>query len=902
MSGREEPAALGALRAAWHRLRTLGGAARRAREDEEELQFHLAMAAEENLARGMSPRAARTAARRDFGALDAAREASGEQRGLPGLESTLRDLRFALRALRRAPAFAATAIAVIALGVGGVCAIVPLVDAVLLEPLPYPDAGRLVALWESNPGRGWPQSNFSPANLLDWRERVPSLAGVAGHGFPGGWALAGDGSSERIRGTQVTGGFFGVVGVPPTLGRDFGPDEHWRGEERTVVIGDGLWRRRFAADPRVVGRRILLDGEPHTVVGVAAPGFSFPETGLDAWVPFGFSRASLEQEWFRRAHFVRGFGRLAPGATLERARAEIDALTARLAEQYPATNEGCGGGLTPLREWVVGDVRRQLLVLLAAVGLLLLVACANVASLLFARAGLRSREMALRSALGAGRSRLVRQLLTETLLLAALGGALGALLGFAGTRLLVRLAGDVLPRAAEVGIDGSVLGAALLIVVAVALLFGVGPGLRTAAAPPAGALRGEGRAATADPSVLRSRGALMLAEVAMAMVLLAGAGLALRSFAALVRVDPGYRAEGVLAVSYDLPPAGYETPAAVHAFHGRLLERVRALPGVAAAELASSLPLEGKQWTSDFAVEERPEEWEVEFARRIVTPGYHAAMGVRPLAGSGLPPTTDPDGELLVVVNETMARRMTRGAPESAVGKRVLISHDGADTWRRVVGVVADEKVEALATPAVAEMFVPLGQEPRGEISGGRYAQRQARLVVRASRGEPRDLLPSIGGALAGLDPSVPLYDARTLEEMLDVATARERLLMVLLGLFAALALLLATVGVYGLLAFAMAQRRREIGIRLALGAGAGDVVRALVARAALLCGAGLALGLLVAALAGRLMAGVLYGVRPADPPTLAAAAGALAVAATLAAWLPAWRATRVSPLETLRE
>ena len=902
MSGRESSGTLTALRSAWHRLRTFAGADRRAREDEEELQFHLEMATEQNVSRGMTVEQARAAARREFGALDAAREASGEQRGLPWLETTARDLRFALRALRRAPAFAATAIAVIALGVGGVCAIVPLVDAVLLEPLPYPDSERLVALWESAPARGWEQSNSSPANLLDWRDRVRSLSGVAGHGFPGGWALGGAGRAERVSGVQVTGGFFGVVGAPLALGRDFRAEELWAGEERIVVISDGLWRSRFGGDPGVIGRRLQLDGEPHTVVGVAAPGFSFPQPGIDVWMPFAFGRSSMEQEWFRRAHFVKGFGRLAPGVSIERAREELSAVAAQLAKEYPATNSDYGGGMTPMREWVAGEVRTQLLVLLAAVALLLLVACANVASLLFARAGLRAREMALRSALGAGRGRLVRQLLTETLLLAAAGGALGALLGFSCTRLLVRLAGETLPRAAEVGIDGSVLAVAMLLVVATAVLFGVGPGLRTAAAPPAGALRGDGRTLTSDRAVLRSRGTLMLAEVAMAVVLLAGAGLAFRSFAELVRVDPGFRPEGALAVSYDLPPSSYPGAPEVHGFHRALLERLRAIPGVAAAELASSLPLEGKHWTSDFSVEQRPEEWEVEFARRIVTPGYFAAMGVRGLAGPGLPAAGDPDGELVVVVNETMARRMTRGRAEAAVGQRVRISHDGDGTWRRVVGVVADERVEDLATPPTAEMFVPLGQEPRGEISNGRYVQRSVRLVVRASRGEPRDMLPAVAAAMGALDPNVPLYDPRTLEEMLGETTARERLLMVLLGLFAVLALLLATVGVYGLLAFAMAQRRREIGIRLALGAGARDVVGALVARAAVLCGAGLLLGLAVAAMAGRLMEGVLYGVRPTDPPTLAAAAGALAVAAVLAAWLPAWRATRVSPLETLRE
>ena len=889
-----------ALHGAWFRCRTLFGRAARERGDDEEIRYHLEMATARHAARGLDPQQAQTAARRELGSVDAIREASRDERGIPWLETTARDLRFAARSLRKAPAFSATALAMIALGVGGVAALVPVVCSVLLAPLPFSQPERLMALWETAPERGWEQANASPHNLLDWRDRLRSFEGITAYSFPTGWALGGHGVAERLNGVNVVTPFFDVLAVPLALGRDFRRDEQWANGERVVVISHELWTRRFGGDPHILRRRLELDGAPHTVVGVAPRSFAFPEPGLDAWVPFPWYPRFLEASWFRLAHFVHPVGRLAPGATAASADAELRELAARLSREYPETNAGNSAGLTPLGDWVVKDARQRLLVLLGAVVLLLLVACANVASLLFARASVRVRELSVRSALGAGRARLVRQLVTESLLLAAAGGALGAALGFAGTRLLVALAGETLPRHAEVGLGVPALGLALLTILLTGLAFGVGPGLRAASVSPAAAMRTEGRTTTGDRDLLRSRGLLMLAEVAMATVLVASAGLALRSFVELLRVDPGFDPRGRAAISYDLPTARYPDNEAAEQMHRRLLARVRSLPGIAAAELASSLALEYAQWTSDFIVEGRPVTAEaIDFNRRIVTPGYFAALGVRPLAGPGF---SDRDDELappVVVVNSTLAQRVFPG--EDPVGRRIGLESDSYEqpVWRIIVGVVADEKVDGLNQPAPMEVFVPLRQELIGRPG---LPLRTATLVVRAATGDPEGLLPVVRRAVSELDPDLALYDARTLAGMIELASTRERLLMVLLGVFAVLALMLATVGVYGLIAFLVAQRRREIGIRLALGAGAGDVVRAIVGRAAVLCGAGLALGLLVALLASRTLAGLLYGVRPADPSTLAAAAACLALAALLAGWWPSRQATRVSPLDTLRE
>ncbi len=881
-----------------HRLRTLVTAADREREVDEELRFHLEMAIEQNRERGMTPEEARRTALRDFGGVEQVREACRDERGMPPLETLAKDVRWSLRSLRRNPVFSAAAVAVLGIGIGAVTAIAPILYGVLVAPLPYPSPERLVALWESSPEPGWEQANVSPANLLDWREQVRAFGGVTGYGWPGGWALGGEGRAERVEGCQVLGSFLAVLGVAPQLGRDLRDEDNWKGDEPAALISYELWQRRFGGAPDIVGRRIELDGRPRTVVGVAPRGFAFPRPGLDVWIPFDWQASFKGEAWFRRAHFLQAVARLAPQATVAGARQQLGTLAAQLQKRYPDTNKDMTGGLTPLKEWIVGDIEKPLAVLFAAVVLLLLVTCSNVAGLLLARSGTRARELGLRAALGASRGRLARQLLTESLVLAALGGTVGALLGVAGTRLLLALAGETLPRAHEVGASLPALAAALGATALAALLFGIAPALRLAGSPPARRLRQQGT--SAGPETAWSRGALVALEVALAMVLLAGSAITLRSFAALSAVDPGFRAQGVLAANLDLPPARYPESAQVTAFQHRVLERARSLPGVAEAALASSLPLEGKVWTSDLLVEGRPpEEHDVEFHRRIVTPSYFRTAGVRLVRGPGFAPGVDAASPPVVVVNETLARRHFPG--QNPVGRRIAISTDAPldkPLWRQVVGVVADERIEGLTVAPMAEVFVPLGQERLGDPP---TAVRKVALLVRVRSGEPMSLFPALREAVRQLDPESPLYDARTFEGILAEATHRERLLTVLLGLFGSTALVLATVGLYGLIAFTLAARRQEIAIRIALGAGPAHVVRTTVAWALGFCGVGILAGLPLAGAAGQGLAGLLYGVRPADPTSLAAAAAVLSAAALAASLLPARRATRIDPMQTLR-
>jgi putative ABC transport system permease protein len=885
-----------------HRLATLFGRSRREADLDEELRFHLEAQIEENLARGMDPQAARAAALRTFGGVDQVKEACRDERGLPWLETSVRDVRWSLRSLRKSSAFTATAVIVLALGIGATTAVFSVVHGVLLEPLPFPEPDRLLALWEANPERGWDRANASPANLLDWRERSETLADVTGHGWEGGWTLAGvDGAGgrlDRVEGVEVMANFFSVLGAEPPLGPGFPEDAHWLTGERTVVLSHALWRNRFGGDPAIVGRRVTLNAVPHTVVGIAAEGFAYPLADLDVWVPFDWQPGFLEAPWFRFAHFVRPIARLAPGATPEEAGAELAAIAAQLEQQHPETNRGYQAGVTPLRDWLVGDVRQPLLILFVAVVLVLFGACANTANLLLARAGARSREMAMRSALGASRTRLVRQLLSESLTLAFLGGAAGLLLALAGTRILARLASDALPLAAQIGVDGPVLAAALAVTLGTGLLFGILPALRLSRRPSAEALKEGSDRAAGGVGRSRALGLLVVAEVAVAVVLVVGAGLALRSFAGLVGVEPGFEAEDRTAATYFLAPARHPESERVVALSRRLLERVRGLPGVESAALASSLPLGGVEWSSDFTVEGRPDEPGIDFARRIVSPGYFRTMGVPLLAGRSFGPGDDERGSPVVVVNETLAR-LHFGA-ENPVGRRLAFGREPADesVWREVVGVVGDEKIEGLAAPGRMEVFVPLGQEL---LEYPRLPQRQYRLVAHAPGYDPETLAAELRAVALELDPELLLFSMETLESVVAGAAARERLLMLLLGLFAALALVLAAVGLYGLMAYAVAGRRREIGIRLALGASGPGVVAAILARGMGLFASGLALGLAAALLLGRSMEAVLFGVRPGDPATLAAGTGILALAAFAAAYLPARRAARIDPMETLR-
>jgi putative ABC transport system permease protein len=810
------------------------------------------------------------------------------------LEGLAHDLRTGLRSLRRAPAFAAAVVATLALGIGANSAIFSVVNAVLLRPLPYPEPERLALLYETNPERSWTEAQVAPANFFDWREAARGFTGLAAFsdwlGQPT-LASAGPGGTEpeMLRAMYTSGDLFGVLGVAPRIGRSFREEENWGEAARVVVLSHALWRRRFGGDPAVLGQPIVLNGIAHTVVGVMPEGFRFFIDEVDLWQPFGWEPESRERVWFRRAHVFRVVGRLAPGTALTAGQAELRSIAARLERRYPETNTLMGAGARPLHEFLVGDARRPLALLLLAVGLVLLIACANVAHLQLARSTARTRESAVRGCLGASRLRLVRQGLVESALLAAAGGALGLLVArFATPALLARVPGE-LPRLSEVSVDGWVLGFTAALAGVTVVLSGLAPALQGARADLESALRsvsrGESRGRT------RARDLLVAAEVAVAVVVLAGAALLVRSLERLGRVDPGFHATDVLTAHVSLPSLGYPDVAAVADFGERLLARVRALPGVEDAGLARSLPLTGPGWSSDFAVEGRGrEEFGIEVVHREVSPGYLETLRVPLLAGRRFNSTDGPTAPPVVVVNEALARRYFPG--EDPVGRRITFDRYPTDTstWRTIVGVVGAERQTALGQPARPEILAPLAQDDTRGLA----------LVVRGG-GPVATLLPELRAALSAVDPEIPLHEVRTLEEVRARSLDRERFLLTLFALFAALSLLLSVLGVYGVTAHAAARRVRDIGVRMALGARAADVVRGMLRRGLAPVALGIVTGLGGALALGRAMASLLYEVGAADPAALLTAAAALLLAGGLAVWLPARRASRLDPACVLR-
>ena len=804
------------------------------------------------------------------------------------MDHLLHDLRFALRQLRRSPVFTAVAVGTLALGIGANTAIFSAVDAVLLTPLPYGEPDRIVAVWEDDRLRDSPREGFSLPDLEDLKARGRSFEAVAGLRVRPA-SLIGAGEAERVRVAQVLGDLPAVLGVGPARGRWFGPEEAKPNGARAALLTDALWRRRFGGDPAALGRTLILDGQPHVIVGLLPPGVDLPGRGTDLWVPLQDSPEAMP----RGRHDLRVLARLAPGVTAEAAGREIAGIAAQLEREFADDNLGRGMRLAVLAEDVLGPVRPAFLVLLGAAGLLLLIACANVTGLLLARAADRSREIAVRSALGASGGRLVRLALTESLVLTGVAALLGVLAAAWGLDLLLALAPEDVPRLGQVAVDGRVLAFAAALALGCGLVFGLATALLAHRRDLQAPLRGRGGDA-AGPA--RTRDLLVGAEVALSAVLLTGAGLLLQTVWNLSRVDPGFRPEGVFKLEVQLPESAYPQPwndspqwPQVHALYGELLERVERLPGVASVALAHSDPLDAG-WTTRLTVEGRPEiaagEQE-EINLRPVSPGYLQTVGLPLVAGRALAATDRTDAPPVLLLNQAAVRR--HFPAEDPLGRRIVLLERSYE----VVGVVGDERFAGLAAPAEPAVYLPMAQFPMGSAS----------VLVRAAGGtDPLALAQSVRQVLRSLDPGLAPFELGTLEQGLARSVGRPRFTLYLISAFAGTALLLAAAGVYALLAGALARRTQEIGVRLALGARRADILRLALLRGLAPALLGLAAGLAGARAATQALAGQLFGVAPSDPATLAVVAAVLGAAALLAAWRPARRAAGLDPVTALRQ
>jgi putative ABC transport system permease protein len=803
------------------------------------------------------------------------------------LETVLQDLRYAIRLLRRAPAFTFAAVATLALGLGVNTAVFSVVHSLLLKPLPYPQADRLVTVWQDMRARGGPVDEWAtPGNLADWRAEQSVFASMASIRAiqP---TLTGLGDPQPIAGEQVTGDYFGVLGVTPELGRLFHPEELVPNGPRVVILSHNTWMRRFGGDPHVLGQRIALGGEPHEVIGVL--GESFRPVIISAaefWRP---DRLNLVAP-LRGAVVLRVVARLQPGVTVPRALTAMDALSRQLAARYPATNVNAGINVVPLQEQVVGNVRPGLVVLSSAVALVLLIACVNIANLLLARGSGRTREMAVRSALGAGRARVVRQLLTESFVLAVVGGALGTSASVWGVKALVAIAPAGTPRLDEIGVDPSVLVYAGVLTLVTGAAFGLVPAWQSARRQDAAGLQDGSRGSTAA-SGQRTRRALIVAEVALALVLLFGGGLLLRSFLALERTDLGFNPSGLLTGFVSVPGTKYRTDAEKTVFQDRLIERVAAIPGVTHAAVTSVLPLGGDS-DMNFLPEGMPmpatEDQAPVTWYRVVSGDYFETMGVPLVKGRTF---SGREAAPVVVVNEALVAKYWPG--QDALGRRIRFSNDATQPWFTIIGVVADVKQRGARGAPRVQSFLPYWHFP--ELAGG------TNVVLRASV-PPETLSASLGRAVREVDAELPVSQVTPMASLVSASIDQPRFLALITGVFAGLAALLAAVGVYGVMSYSVTARLPEIGVRLALGARRADVFRLVFASGLRLAVMGLVIGGAVALFVAPTMSTVLFGVGPADPLTFVLTAGALLVVASVATLLPSRRATRVDPAVALRE
>jgi putative ABC transport system permease protein len=801
------------------------------------------------------------------------------------MDTLMHDLRFAFRSLRKTPAFTAIATLALAAGIGANTTVFSFVNGVLLRPLPYDQPEQLVRLWSGNTGRGIPQFSIAPVDYFDWKQ-ARSFAGIAAYEREQYLALTGVAEPELIGAARASSDLFTVFGVRPVIGRALSESDVL--ESNAAVISYELWQRRFGGERDVVGRTIMLGGEPRTIVGVAPEQFRPPGIAADVFLPF---RLRPDPELTRGYRFLRAVGRLAPGVTLAQAQAELDAIALRLGTEFPASNAGWGVTMRTLRAAILGEtVERALIVLSVAVGFLLLIACTNVANLLLARAADRQRELGIRVALGAGQTRIVRQLLTESMVLALLGGVTGLFIGAWGVDLLRSLEPGNVPRLQEVGIDARVLAVTGVAALLTTLLFGLLPAVLTARASTAPLHGIEGRGST--PRTRHSvRSLLVIAQVALSLMLLVGAGLMVRSFQRVLRLDPGFNADNVLTLRVALPQAKYSEPEALNRFHEAAFERIATLPGVLAAGGISSAPFGGPNSGNVFQREgvNLPREFAPDADYRVITRSYLDAMGIPLRRGRTFSQADGADAPLAILISESMANRYWPN--EDPIGTRVRIGNVTDGPLWTIIGIVADARYFELEGDAVRPMmYWHSAQNP----------PRQLTYAVRTT-GDPAALTESLRQAIWSIDPEQPIGVVATMDEVLDSVRAPRRFQTLLLGVFALLALLLATAGIYGVVSFYVAQRTREIAVRMALGGRTREVLGMVLRRGMLLVIVGIVLGSAGAFAATRQLQSLLYDVSPTDTATFVAIALLLTLAGLLACHVPARRAARVDPMLTLR-
>jgi putative ABC transport system permease protein len=811
------------------------------------------------------------------------------------VHTLLQDVRYALRTLAKAPGFTAVAVVTLALGIGANSAVFSVVNGVLLRPLPYPQSERLVLVWESNVVQGWDASDVAPGNFLAWAAESRAFERMAASRVED-FTLTGAGEPEQVRGAKVSGDFFAVLRAPAALGRPLVADDDVAGRPPVVVLAHGLWQRRWGGDPSVVGRTVTVDGEPRTVVGVMPAGFRFMGDRAELWVPAALALA-YDPISIRGGRFLTVVARLAPGVSLAAAQRDLAAISARRDPLFGGWSEGWGARVVALHEQLVQGFRPALLLLLGAVGLVLAITCANVASLLLVRATAREREIAVRAALGASAARLSRQLLTESAVLALLGGALGGVLAVGIARATLAIAPAGLAASAH-SFDVRVLAYTAAVALATGLAFGLAPVL--AARRSHTALLGTALRATASRRVGRLRHVLVVGEIALAVVLVVGVGLLLRSFWSVTRVDPGFQPAHVLSARIAMPERRYDDPG-VLAFTDAVLARLAALPGVTAVGATHALPLSGTNSVRPFVVAGRPlppEGHEPTAGYRIVTPDYFRAMGIALVAGRPFGSADAGEAPPVVIVNQSFARSVW--GDRSPMGARVTVG-GRPDIWGEVVGVVRDVRHEALDGGAEPEMYWLYSQAWMDSTPTLLRWRRQMTLVVRGA-GEPAALAGTVRRAVLELDPDQAVSGVRTMDELVESALAPRWFQLLMLAQLAALALTLATLGIYGAVATSVGERTRELGLRVALGAGPRAIRALVLGQGARLAIPGLAIGAAGALASTRLLARFLYGVRGEDPWTYAAVAALLVVVTLLACWLPARRATQVDPMITLRQ